>query len=158
MGQFSWLDCETGEQVIDDRVRDVYLLVPREFGGGHIKETCYDGYGHFGGKDVYDLVLDWNKDFIETVLTTLKDVWHCNIRKQDEANLRAFANDRPISCEKRWLGIVLACYDEDNIRLKYPIKITHKSNAVYESCMPSMEDPNQGWPIDEDNAYDDDDE
>lgn len=61
MGQFSWLDCKTQEQVLDDVCRDVYVLVPKEFGGGHIKETCYDGYGRFGGRDVYALVAQWNK-------------------------------------------------------------------------------------------------
>lgn len=79
MGQFSWLDCKTGEQVIDNHPRDVYLLVPRQLGGGHIKETCYDGYGHFGGKDVYDLVAAWNRDFIPVVLNNLGDVWRCSM-------------------------------------------------------------------------------
>lgn len=64
MGQFSWLDCITGEQVVDDKERDVYLLVPKEFGGGHILETCYDGYGHFGGYDVCDLIATWNRKIL----------------------------------------------------------------------------------------------
>lgn len=25
-----------------------------------IVESCYDGYGMFGGKDAYELVVDWN--------------------------------------------------------------------------------------------------
>ena len=41
MGQFSWLDCKTGEQVLDNVRRKVYVLVPKEFGGGHIEENCY---------------------------------------------------------------------------------------------------------------------
>ena len=64
MGQFSWLDCITGEQVVNNKRRDVYVLVPKEFQseyGVRIKETCYDGYGHFGGYDVFDLVADWNR-------------------------------------------------------------------------------------------------
>ena len=61
MGQFSWLDCKTKQQIIDDKRKDVFVLVPKEFGGGHIKETCYDGYGHFGGYDIFDLVADWNR-------------------------------------------------------------------------------------------------
>lgn len=36
MGQFSWLDCETKEQIIDNKRRNVYVLIPKEFGGGHI--------------------------------------------------------------------------------------------------------------------------
>lgn len=156
MGQFSWLDCKTGEQVIDDLTRDVYLLVPNKFGGEHIKETCYDGYGHFGGKDVYELVADWNRDFIPVVLETLSDVWKCSIDENDRANLRLFAEGKASTCEKRWLGIILACYDEDNARLKYPIKITHDPNAIYEDCVASDSDPNQGWPEDEEDDWIDD--
>ena len=62
MGQFSWLDCITGEQIIDNKERDVYVLIPKEFGGGHIIEHCYDGYGHFGGYDIFDLVATWNRE------------------------------------------------------------------------------------------------
>lgn len=57
MGQFSWLDCKTGEQILDNVRRDVYVLLPD---GGHIKETCYDGYGNFGGRDAYALLAWWN--------------------------------------------------------------------------------------------------
>jgi len=122
MGQFSWLDCETGEQVLDDVSRDVYVLVPKEFGGGHIKEECYDGYGRFGGRDVYALVAQWNKP--EECIG------------DDEAD--------------RYVGIDIACYDEQNARLRYPIKITHDPDAVYENCNPSKSDPNQGWLIGDD--------
>lgn len=71
MGQFSWLDCKTEEQVLDNVCRDVYVLVPKEFGGGHIKETCYDGYGNFGGHDIYDLVAEWNRKQLSHLM--LKD-------------------------------------------------------------------------------------
>ena len=62
MGQFSWLDCISGKQIVDDKVKDVYVLVPKEFGGGHIVEHCYDGYGNFGGHDIFDLVATWNRE------------------------------------------------------------------------------------------------
>ena len=64
MGQFSWLDCVDNKPILDGVTKTSYVLVPQEFGGGHISERCYDGYGHFGGKDIYELVLDWNKKFI----------------------------------------------------------------------------------------------
>jgi len=150
MGQFSWLDCKTQEQVIDNAICDVYALIPKEFGGGHIKETCYDGYGHFGGYDIYDLVAEWNRSFIFTVLNELRPYWQCDISERDEQDLLAFAKGENTTCEKRYIGIILACYDEDNMRLKFPIKITHDPNAVYEKCMPSKSDPNQGWPEEDD--------
>lgn len=117
MGQFSWLDCKTKEQVLDDVKRDVYVLIPKEFGGGHLLETCYDGYGNFGGRDVYALVAEWNRPQLCT--------------GNDDID--------------RYVGIDIAAYDEWNARLKYPIKITHDPNAVYEECEPSPNDPDQGW-------------
>ena len=126
MGQFSWLDCKTGEQVLDNVERDVYLLVPKDFGGGHIVEHLYDGYGRFGRRDVYGLVAQWNKPEMCT------------------------GNDE----EDRLVGIDIACYDEQNAALRYPIKITHDPDAVYEECNPSPNDPNQGWLYEDDEEYD----
>ena len=57
MGQFSWLYCDTEKQMIDGKLKDSYLLIPKAFGGGRIVEHCYDGYGRMGGHDVYDLVV-----------------------------------------------------------------------------------------------------
>ena len=169
MGQFSWLDCVTGEQIIDNKYRDVYLLVPKEFGGGHIKETCYDGYGRFGGKDVYDLVATWNREWAsknpefipECERRPLKEEpWYglyadLSVREKDVVRKwRESASDNEGCCvEWRWIGIVLSCYDEDSSRIPYPVKVTYDKNAVYEKYNFSPEDPNQGWP--KEDAYDD---
>lgn len=151
MGQFSWLDCLTGEQIIDDEERDVYVLVPKEFGGGHIKETCYDGYGNFGGHDIYDLVVDWNKNYLKHIVKEI-NTWKCDWDERSIEVLNDFLHERePIfnnenwTMKKRHFGITLACYNEDNARLRYPIKITYDKDAIYEWCPPSKDDPNQGW-------------
>lgn len=138
MGQFSWLDCVTGEQVIDNRRRNVYVLIPKRFGGGHIKEECYDGYGNFGGHDIYELVVDWNRAFLEEYHKdhSFECKWLQN---------RSSVEDALANMEKRDIGISLACYDDDNASLYYPIKITHDPKAVYEWCPPSRSDPDQGW-------------
>lgn len=117
MGQFSWLDCKNGTQILDDVEQDSYVLVPEEFGGGHIAERCYDGYGHFGGYDIYALVAKWN------------------VPEQCTGDVSV----------DRLAGVALACMDKDNARLKYPIKITHDPNAMYEDCDYSPTDPDQGW-------------
>lgn len=152
MGQFSWLDCETGEQIVDDRCVCVYLLIPQVFGGGHILETCYDGYGRFGGEDVYDLIAKWNRNFIpEMIRLASRGNWHCDMFVM-ESTLMDFYDGKPVDPDtRRDIGIMMACYDEDNERLPYPIKITHDSDAVYEDCCPSPSDPDQGWVMDDDN-------
>ena len=150
MGQFSWLDCVTGEQILDDVHETSYLLVPKEFGGGAIAEECYDGYGNFGGHDVYELVAEWNRNFVPVLFGYAdNNKWECDISDDDRAELEKFYRHEEISCEKRVLGIIMATYNKDNARLFYPIKVTYKMNAVYESCAPSKYDPNQGWLVDE---------
>lgn len=169
MGQFSWLDCKDGTQIVDDKMVDVYVLVPQEFGGGHIVEHCYDGYGDFGGHDIYDLVADWNKETISH--HNLRDViathwmnsdieYYMNALKRQVDTCQKLIDFKSLSDEemkekygddfKRIIGIDIACYDEQNAALKYPIKITHDANAVYENCKPSDSDPNQGWEYDDD--------
>lgn len=44
----------------------------------------------------------------------------------------------------REIGIDIACYDEDNAKLKYPIKITSRKMA-YDEADASESDPDQGW-------------
>lgn len=46
---------------------------------------------------------------------------------------------------KRILGIAVACYDEQNAALKYPIKIASTNQCKYEDLPASKSDPNQGW-------------
>ena len=215
MGQFSWLDCIDGSQIRDNWRRDVYVLVPADFGGGHLKEELYDGYGRFGnGKpvrldgtltgadfhtdDIYELVAIWNREFlgdfkpckdVPTDFMRYGGLWASDMealrkqgkteedirqldeaerRKHFDADVRRFNRDcdrmkdfangltedelrakygwsRGDNSHTRLIGIFIACYDEDNERLRYPIKITHDPNAVYEDCGPSLSDPNQGW-------------
>lgn len=164
MGQFSWLDCIDKTQILDDVIADVYVLVPKEFGGGHIKETYYDGYGNFGGHDIYDLVADWNKEYvthheIEDVLThswRREDIeWYLEGLKRQVRKCERLMDFQRLSDEdmklkygkdyKRNIGIDISCYDKQNAALKYPIKITHNPDVIYEECEPSKKDPNQGW-------------
>ena len=167
MGQFSWLDCVSGKQIVDDKVKDVYVLIPKEFGGGHIVEHCYDGYGHFGRHDIFDLVADWNrKDLSENSNFVLpysneqiknKD-WYefyadLNLTREEVVEKTKEKSNRFF--EWRYIGIALSCYDEDNEALSYPIKITYDETAKYEWNAPSDSDPNQGWEIEEN--YDEED-
>lgn len=75
MGQFSWIYSDTGEPVYNDERADTYLLVPKEFQkkyGHAIYEPWYEGYGRFGGYDVYDLIIEWNKEMIPEIIAKAK--------------------------------------------------------------------------------------
>ena len=114
MGFFSWMTCDTMRSIANRyssrKTFPVYVLIPKEFGGGHLIESNYEGYGEFAGADIYSLVAYWNKGTTD-----------------------------------RGVGISIACYDEDNAKLKYPIKIAESPDAVYENEEPSVECPHQGY-------------
>lgn len=174
MGQFSWLYCDSGKQMVDGKVKNSYLLVPREFGGGHIVENCYNGYGRMGGHDVYDLVADWNRewasqnpDYVTYRGDKLSDYgWYpfytdLTLSREEVIEKWKKTGDTRFWYEWRIIGIDLACYDEDNANLRYPIKIAEDEISIYERCRPSDSDPNQGWEEDEedyDDGWDEDDE
>ena len=148
MGQFSWIYSDTNKQLVDNKLADAYLLVPKPFQnkyGKVIYTCCYDGYGNFGCYDVYDLVPEWNKEMIPEIINRIKNGnWECSASENDIKELQNYYEGKPIVCELRWLGIVMACYDKDNFALKYPIKITSKE-IDYDNAKPSKRDPNQGW-------------
>ncbi len=155
MGQFSWLDCQSGKQILDGLHKNVYLLVPIKFGGGHIEEPCYSGYGIFGRNDIYDLVAKWNKFFIPKIISSPQGYWEYPLSDIDKIIMSNFYYSYPLNkginrvhgyqLEKRYIGIIMSCYDKDNFRLPYPIKITYDKTAIYEKCNPSFVDPDQGW-------------
>lgn len=63
------------------------------------------------------------------------------------AHLKKELGDKfaPYRTEIRNIGIDIACYDEDNASLPYPIKITSKKTGIcYEELPPSKWDPEQG--------------
>ena len=188
MGQFSWLDCVSGKQIVDDKVKDVYVLIPKEFGGGHIVEHYYDGYGHFDGEDIFDLVAYWNRDILSEKpnfifphavnrAKYISENYKGNSGYFEKIDIQIYQkpwykyysdntltmSDVVEKCKKdfdkyfewRYIGIDLACYDEDNEALPFPIKITYDKHACYEFCLPSKSDPNQGWECEEDEDEED---
>ena len=175
MGQFSWIACDNGKQIVNGKKKDVYVLIPEEFGGGHYIENCYDGYGNFAGHDIFDLVADWNRNYItvENMIKPQRSNWDNTEDGQcwyeRAMRLYEFECKRLIDFSsgkddeymqenygdgwKREIGINIACYDEQNAALKYPIKIAHNRVSVYEKCKPSDSDPDQGWENDNDDCW-----
>lgn len=164
MGQFSWITADTKKQILCNQWHKVYVLVPETYGGKSIMETCYDGYGHFGGYDIYELVAIWNKGFLtkENIeKPTLEEYdgneyYYQSAVKRYEHNLQRIYDYQSGKSEEymcktygddwsRELGICIAYSDKRNKSLKYPIKIAEKEDAVYEKESYSKVDKKQGW-------------
>jgi len=117
MGFFSWKTADTDESIPAEGNRErkiftVYVLCPD---GTKIREDRYQGYGEFGGKDVYELFAQWN------------------------------CPEKCIGDTKtdRILGIYLPSKHPEKI--KYPIKIVRDPNLEYEQVGPSPACEFQGW-------------
>lgn len=61
MGCFSWRFADKNNKRRLKIDRAAYVMCPD---GGILYEPCYNGYGDFAGKDIYDLVADWNRKFL----------------------------------------------------------------------------------------------
>jgi len=133
MGCFSWCTSDTRKSVgigcLESEVTagEVYLLNP--FGEPY-RETDYNGYGVFGGQDVYALVAKWNAP-----------------EQCKDENGDWLPDD-----EIRDLGIYLACYNDDHVQLQYPIKIVEHV-MPYEEAEISPHCPFQGCIYDERYSY-----
>ena len=179
MGQFSWLYSDNGKQMVDGKMADSYLLGPPPFQkqyGTFIKEECYDGYGHFDRYDVYDLVTEWNRAFLNEEMLIRPEREQYGEEKYYQSAVERFersvavlkkyksgASDKEMNafCNsigyrygewKRNIGIDIACYDKQNVALPFPIKITSKP-MEYDSVGASKGDPDQGWESYDDDVY-----
>lgn len=143
MGSFSWLKADKLTKVANVVYgRSFKFLIPKEFGGGFIKDT-YQDYGYLGKKedgspkyDMYELLAFWNYEQIGM------------------DDLSYDGNDFPMMKEideytdsNRHIGISIGCYDSEIDKLKYPLKLVSSSfNGTYEDLdTPSYGDPEQGF-------------
>lgn len=168
MGFFSWKTSDTNRSIANcyskRRTFTVFVLCPD---GTAIREDKYEGYGDFGGYDIFELVAEWNKDNLTIdYLDKPKrnnwdkseegELWYqsalnryhrdCNMLddyksgKDDVYMLGQYGEDW-----KRIIGINIACYDRQNEALKYPIKFVQNPNLNYDDVKPSKSCPNQGY-------------
>lgn len=142
MGSFSWLRATKTTKRKNIALGDKYkLLIPKEFGGGFIKDTYFD-YGRLFYEtekeaDLYGILAYWNK---------------CDGMRYKGNEYPATMKDileRGNTClqENRCKGIDIGCYDEQVDKLKYPLKLVSVSyKGTYEDCEGrSYRDPNQGF-------------
>jgi hypothetical protein len=107
-----------------------------------IEEECYEGYGRFGGKDIYELVTDWNRTDLKKIFSEmpekkwgyeLKDVAILYGEGASEEEVTQYIKDHNLTgfCFsngkwKRSIGITIASDDDYHKKLRYPIKLTTK--------------------------------
>jgi hypothetical protein len=120
-----------------------------------IKEPYYEGYGMFDETDIFEAVVDWNKSYLEDIFKKLltknpkhfgyefKDVAICYQNDDIDGLCKVLENipsmTQTMKAEwKRTIGIAIACEDEDNKALPFPVKVTStKHHKSYDELVPS---------------------
>ncbi len=168
MGSFSWKFAD------DDSKRllighEGYVLTP----DSHCLYTkAYDGYGHFfengssEPEDIYELIAFWNRNYISRSMLKPIEISAEYCRSEEDfekikegffftinrlLDYKQYSDEQ--MCKKygngwlRLIGIDIACSDDQNSALHYPIKIVSKKGLLYNDLPASMIDPLQGDPV-----------
>ena len=146
MGSFSFMYADGGKQnqanmLPGDRVR---ILVPMLMGGGTLNGTYADyGVVEFSdgtSVDLYELVALWNSTAMRAAAAKVTGVPALDAAcKLVDGEFTPFARN---------VGIRVACYDEDMVRLQHPLRVVPAENlsVSYETVSDiSVADPNQGF-------------
>lgn len=149
MGSFSWLKADELTNIANIAYGMSFkFLIPKEFGGGFIKDK-YRDYGKLGMRedgspkyDMYELLAFWNSEH----KIPFEDITVKEELKYDGVFPLMKEVDR-YTRDNRSLGIDIGCYDKQIDRLKYPLKLVSASyKGSYEDLdRPSYGDPNQGF-------------
>lgn len=146
MGSFSFMYADGGKNnqanmLPGDRVR---VLVPMLMGGGSLSGTYADyGVVEFSdgtSVDLYELIALWNSAAVRAAAAKVTGVPALDAAcKMVDGEFTPFARN---------VGIRVGCYDEDMLRLDWPLRIVPAENgdATYENVEGvSVGDPNQGF-------------
>ena len=136
-----------------------YVITPD---GNNIYESYYWGYGEFGGNDIYELVVDWNREFIGKIF---EDIWKPSrfvsfstteyaeaIMMSDDCAfsfLKQYFNpdNSYLNHWKREVGQLMTCCDSSNAKLPFPIKITYSDDYSYSDLPASKIDIDKGFEL-----------
>ena len=155
MGCFSWIYSDIKKPML---IGNPGILVLPD--GGTLETGTYNGYGTFAGKDVYELVMEWNRPYLsghpehfltESKKTVSEHFWYpayadLSIPLDRIIEKLREKNEKLADCfQLRAIGIAIACQDEDNQALPLPIKICRlRKNADYSELEPALADVGQG--------------
>jgi hypothetical protein len=146
MGSFSFMYADGGKNnqanmLPGDKVR---ILVPMLMGGGSLNGV-YDDYGVVSfsdgtSVDLYELVALWNSTAVRAAAAKVTGVPALDAAcKMADDEFTPFARN---------VGIRVACYDEDMVRLQHPLRVVSADNTSvsYETVGGiSVADQNQGF-------------
>lgn len=146
MGSFSFMYADGGKQnqanmLPGDKVR---ILVPMLMGGGTLNGT-YADYGVVAfadgtSVDLYELIALWNSTAMRAAAAKVTGVPALDAAcKMTDDEFTPFARN---------VGIRVACYDDDMVRLQLPLRVVPIDNmsVSYETVGGiSVADPNQGF-------------
>ena len=146
MGSFSFMYADGGKNnqvnmLTGDKVR---VLVPVLMGGGSLSGTYADyGVVEFSdgtSVDMYELIALWNSTAVRAAAAKVTGVPALDAAcKVVDGEFTPFARN---------VGIRVACYDEDMVRLQHPLRVVPAENmsVSYETVGGiSVVDPNQGF-------------
>lgn len=165
MGSFSWMKADMNEGSARSTIvnvawgRPFKMLIPKEFGGGFIKDKAYQDYGRIGYKengepkhDMYELLAIWNAPEVEREFTVTYDEHYERFEDGPKSKTIKLGDLSPLKEIDIWsdrirsIGIDIGCYDEQMAKLKYPLKLVSVGyKGTYEDCAEfSRMDWNQG--------------
>lgn len=168
MGSFSWYASDTKRAIRSHRPFPVYALQPD---GDPLLETDYEGYGVFGGQDIFDLVADWNRKYLAEhpnfLIVQHGWLWseendtyfpvgpkrvcefpwyplYADLSKSHEEIVRGMKEITGSFWEYRWIGIDIGGKGDQNANLPYPIKLVEHP-VPYADAEASNGDQGQGF-------------
>lgn len=166
MGCFSWMFADEQNQQNLCTGKRAYIFCPDN---SIITEPAYDGVGIFGGKDIYELVADWNRKYLsehpdfmipvgsdETYDPNLqiyisqrkKKISECpwypfyanlSLTPNEVARKWAESANNQAGTEYRLIGIDIACYSSQNAALPFPIKVCKRKTGHTYATLPASE-------------------
>lgn len=169
MGFFSWETADSNQSIANVHsgrpTKTVYLLQPN--GEPPITEPAYQGYGVFGGMDVFIWLAKHNFGeggsreaaiFADCghYLSDAENIYLCRLHVTEEQFRQVVTTDKPVVMFNNYMQkmpngktpnelIESGAWTENPISLNFPLKFSFDPNAKYEDLPASRPCPYQGF-------------